>query len=88
MSVENILPFLGVCALMFSAFMTAIYLLEIITKAYFPSKDFDQASLDHVKEAPVRLWGPMAVITAVMVSVTFWSTPLFNFLETVAKGVF
>ena len=54
----------------------------------FPSKDFDEASLDHVKEAPVRLWGPMAVITAVMVSVTFWSTPLFNFLETVAKGVF
>ena len=52
------------------------------------SKDFDMESLDHVKEAPVKLWGPMAVITAVMVSVTFWSTPLFNFLETVAKGVF
>lgn len=88
MSAGNILPFLGVCALMFSAFMTAIYLLEIITKAYFPSKDFDMESLDHVKEAPVRLWGPMAVITAVMVSVIFWATPLFNLLETVAKGVF
>ena len=45
-------------------------------------------SLDHVKEAPAKLWGPMAVITAVMVSVTLWATPLFNFLETVAKGVF
>ena len=88
MSAANIIPFIGVCALMFSAFMTAIYLLEIITKAYFPKKEFDRETLDHVKEAPVKLWGPMAVITVVMVSVTFWSRPLFYLLETVAKGVF
>lgn len=88
MSADNILPFIGVCALMFSAFMTAIYLLEIITKAYFPSKDFDEKSLDHVKEAPNRLLIPMAIITAVMVSVTFWATPLFDFLSAVAKGGF
>jgi len=84
----NILPFIGVCALMFSAFMTAVYLLEIITKAYFPSKHLDMEELNHVKEAPKKLWVPMAVITAVMVSVLFWATPLFDFLETVAKGGF
>ncbi len=87
-SADNILPLIGVCALMFSAFMTAVYLLEIITKAYFPSKDFDRASLENVKEAPARLWVPMAIITVAMVSVTFWATPLFNFLGSVAKGVF
>lgn len=87
-SMTNIFPFIGVCALMFSAFMTAIYLLEIITMAYFPSKDFDMKSLDHVKEAPSRLLIPMAIITVLMVSITFWATPLFNILETVAKGGF
>lgn len=87
-SFENILPFVGVCALMFSAFMTAIYLLEIITKAYFPSTEFDTSSLEKVKEAPNRILIPMAIITVVMVSVMFWATPLFNLLENVAKGGF
>ena len=88
LSPDNILPLLGVCALMFSAFMTAVYLIEIITKAYFPSKHLDKEELSHVKEASPRLFVPMAVITAVMVSIIFWATPLFNFLETVAKGGF
>ena len=68
--------------------MTAVYLIEIITKAYFPSKHIDKEELSHVKEAAPRLFVPMAVITAVMVSIVFWATPLFNFLETVAKGGF
>lgn len=88
MSSENILPFVGVCALMFSAFMTAIYLFEIIIKAYFPTKCFDELNIEHVKEAPDRLVVPMAIITAVMVSVIFWGKPLFDFLEIVAKGGF
>lgn len=86
MSAENVLPFVGICALMFSAFMTAVYLLEIIIKAYFPSKCFDDLHLEKVKESPDRLLVPMAVISLVMVSIIFWANPLFSFLETVAKG--
>ncbi|MEG0020791.1 MAG: proton-conducting transporter membrane subunit, partial [Oscillospiraceae bacterium] len=82
------LAFLGICALMFSAFMTAIYLMEIIIKAYFPSKDFNEAALENVKEAPSAMVIPMAVITVVMVSMIFWSVPLFNFISSVAKGGF
>ena len=88
MSADNILPFIGVCALMFSAFMTAIYLFEIIIKAYFPSKCFNDLHLEEVKEAPDRLFIPMAVISAVMVSIIFWANPLFDFLGNVAKGGF
>ena len=84
----GILPLAGVGALMFSAFMTAIYLFEIVIKAYFPGKGFDESRLDHVKEAPSRLLVPMAIITAAMVSVTFLGGPLFAFLENIAKGGF
>ena len=80
--------FAGICALMFSALFTAMYLLQIVVLAYLPHKDFDYGKLIKVKEAPKTMTMPVVVITAVMVSVTFWSTPLFNFLETVAKGVF
>lgn len=88
MSIDNILPFIGVCALMFSAFMTAVYLFEIIIKAYFPSKCFNDLHLEEVKEAPARMFVPMAIISAVMVSVIFWANPLFDFLGNVAKGGF
>ncbi|MBQ5325319.1 MAG: NADH dehydrogenase [Oscillospiraceae bacterium] len=88
MSVDNILPFIGICALMFSAFMTAVYLFEIIIKAYFPSKCFNDLHLEEVKEAPARMFVPMAIISAVMVSVIFWANPLFDFLGNVAKGGF
>ncbi len=85
---NHMLPLAGVCALMFSAFMTAIYLFEIIIKAYFPTKCFDDLHLENVKEAPDRLVVPMAIITTVMVSVIFWGRPLFGFLENIAKGGF
>lgn len=88
MSVDNILPFIGVCALMFSAFMTAVYLFEIIIKAYFPSKCFNDLHLEEVEEAPPRMFVPMAVISVVMVSVIFWANPLFDFLGNIAKGGF
>ena len=88
MSAENMLPFFGICVIMFSAFMTAIYLFEIILKAYFPSKCFNDLHLEEVKDAPNRMIIPMAVISVVMVSIIFWANPLFDFLGNVAKGGF
>ena len=87
-TLKNLLPMVGVCALMFSAFMTAIYLFEIIIKAYFPTKCFNDLHLEQVKEAPDRLVIPMAIITTIMVSVIFGGKPLFAFLENIAKGGF
>lgn len=87
-NLTEFLAFCGICAIMFSALMTAIYLLEVITKAYFPSKDFDTTTIDDVKEAPSKMIIPMAAITVAMVSITFWSKPLFELLSDIAKGGF
>ena len=80
--------FAGICALMFSALFTAMYLLQIVVLAYLPHKDFDYGKLIKVKEAPKAMTMPVVVITAVMVVLSLLSSPLFSFFELIAKGGF
>lgn len=87
-SMGGIMGFLGICALMFSALFTAMYLLQIVVLAYLPHKDFDTSSLSEVKEAPRAMTVPMAVITVTMVVLSLCSKPVFEFLAIVAKGGF
>ena len=84
----NRIGFAGICALMFSALFTAMYLLQIVVLAYLPHKDFDYGKLINVKEAPKTMTMPVVVITAVMVVLSLFSSPLFSFFELVAKGGF
>ena len=82
------LGFFGVCALIFSALFTAMYLLQIVVLAWLPHKDFDYSRLDKVKEAPKAMTMPMVIITVTMVVLSLGCKPLFSFLELVAKGGF
>ena len=87
-SMGSLMGFLGICALMFSALFTAMYLLQIVVLAYLPHKDFDTSALEKVKEAPKAMTMPMAVITLTMVVLSLCSKPVFRLLEIVAKGGF
>ena len=85
-SMGTTMGFAGICALMFSALFTAMYLLQIVVLAYLPHKDFDTASIAKVKEAPKAMTTPVIVITVTMVVLSLMSSPLFTLFETVAKG--
>lgn len=87
-SMGSLMGFLGICALMFSALFTAMYLLQIVVLAYLPHKDFDTSALEKVKEASKAMTMPMAVITLTMVVLSLCSKPVFRLLEIVAKGGF
>ena len=82
----NTIGFAGICALMLSALFTAMYLLQIIVLAYLPHKDYDNAKLAKVKEAPKAMTMPMIAITVAMVVLSLFSQPLFSLFEIVAKG--
>ncbi len=84
----NRIGFVAICALMFSALFTAMYLLQIVVLAYLPHKDFEYGKLIKVKEAPKSMTMPVVVITATMVALSLFSKPLFTFFELVAKGGF
>lgn len=84
----NKIGFIGICALMFSALFTAMYLLQIVVLAYLPHRDFDYGKLTKVKEAPKAMTMPVVIITSVMVVLSLFSKPLFTLFEIVAKGGF
>ena len=84
----TLVSFVAVCALMFSAILTAMYLLEIVIKAYFPSKSFNLNSLKNVKEAPRAITYPMVVITSMLVLLSLAAKPLFDILNVIATGGF
>ena len=40
----------GIAALLISALLTAIYMLSIVVRAFFPGKDFDYAAIEGYKD--------------------------------------
>lgn len=83
-SVGGISGFLAVCALIISAFFTAIYLFQIIIAAFMPPHDF---TIDnHVKPAPKPMRITVIVLTALMICLSIGSLPLYNFISGMILG--
>lgn len=73
-------------ALIFSAFLTAIYLLTIVIRVYFPKKGFDYETIHEVSDPSWKMKLPMVVFAAVIILLGFCSVPLIEFFEKVAFG--
>lgn len=78
---------LGVCALMISAILTAIYLFSIIIKAYFPGNDFDYDSIAKVEDPNYYMKAPLIILCVVMLIFGLFSEPLLTFFRSVATGL-
>lgn len=60
------LTYIGIAVLMISALLTAGYLLPIVTRAFFPGKDFDRSNI--VKQQDTWLmWITLCLLTAAVV---------------------
>lgn len=87
-SVGGVIGFLAVSALMISALLTAMYLLQIVVLAFMPHHDFDIETLNGVKESPKEMTIPMVVITATMVLLSLFSNQLYSALQNLFLGGF
>jgi multicomponent Na+:H+ antiporter subunit D len=84
----NYLAYVGVGALLVSALLTAIYMLSIVMRAYFPGRDFDYSVLrDDIHDPDWRMWVPLFVFVVVMVVLGVHSGPLVEFFTSVANGL-
>jgi multicomponent Na+:H+ antiporter subunit D len=84
----NYLAYVGVGALLVSALLTAIYMLSIVMRAYFPGRDFDYSELrDDIHDPDWRMWVPLFVFVVVMVVLGVHSGPLVEFFTSVANGL-
>lgn len=85
---DNLLAVAGVGGLLVSALLTAIYMLSIVVRAYFPGNDFDYGKLhDDVRDPDWRMLLPLFLFVAAMVVIGVYNAPFVNFFTSVANGL-
>lgn len=79
----GILGIIGIAALLISAILTAIYMLQIILRAYYPVEDQCVEKCD----PSWRMLIPLYIFTIGIVVLGLFSSPLIEFFEKVAGGL-
>jgi len=72
---------IGIIVLLISALLTAIYMLNVCIRAYFPSPCCDLAAVDSVKEAGTCMTVPMFILAAACLVFGLFSQPLINLVS-------
>lgn len=81
----NPLAYAGVAALMVSALLTAIYMLTISVRAFFPGKDFDYSAVQDVEDPNWMMLLPLALFVIAMFVFGLHPQPVLSALERVAR---
>lgn len=78
----NLLAVVGVGVLLISALLTAIYMLSIVIRAYFPGNAFDYGTLhEEIRDPDWRMMLPFLLFVAAMVVFGVYSAPLWSFSQ-------
>lgn len=82
------LAVVGVGGLLISALLTAIYMLSIVIRAYFPGDRFDYGKLhDDIHDPDWRMLLPLFLFVGAMFVIGVHSAPLVDFFASVAGGM-
>lgn len=84
----NVLAYVGVGALLVSALLTAIYMLQVVIRAYFPEKDFNYDSLNGIHDPSYRMLLPFTVFIIVMLYFGLFPGNIVSLLTSVSNGLF
>lgn len=84
----NVLAYVGIGALLISALLTAIYMLSVVIRAFFPGKDFDYSTIEEVKDPNWIMIVPLMIFTIVVLVFGLYSTPFTELFSKVSEGLF
>ena len=76
----SVSAYLGVAALLLSAVFTALYLITIVVRAYFPAAEFRPESLKDVKEANAYMLVPLCLLAAAILLLGCFPEGIMNFI--------
>lgn len=85
---ENVLAYFGTGCLFISALLTAIYMMSIVIRAFFPGREFDPATVEGVKDPGWKMCFPLVCFALAVIAIGLCSSPLLAFLQDVAAGVY
>ncbi|MCR5273637.1 MAG: proton-conducting membrane transporter [Lachnospiraceae bacterium] len=81
MQTDTIAGYIGVGALLISSLLTAIYIMTIVVRAFFPPKEFDYATLDGITDPGWRMLLPLIIFIVGIVVLGLYSGPLLDYLN-------
>ena len=81
------LAWIGVAALIVSALLTALYLMAVVIRAYFPGKGYDPASVKEVEDPNRLMTVPLIILSAASVLLGLCASPLLAVFERIAAGL-
>lgn len=85
---QNPLAYAGIACLLVSALLTAIYMLSIVVRAFFPGRDFDDSRIQTAHDPNWKMLLPLFVFTVFIILFGVHSQPIVNFFYKVANGVY
>ncbi len=85
---KNVLSFFGAGCLLISALLTAMYMLTIVIRAYFPGEGFDYESISDVKDPNWMMIVPLVIFVAGMFIFGLHSAPFVDLFLRIAQGQF
>ena len=85
---ENPLAYVGIAGLLVSALLTAIYMMTIVMRAFFPTADFTDEQIQNVKDPGWKMCLPIVLCAVLTVLLGFFSAPLLQLFTDIATGIY
>jgi len=83
---DNPTAYAGIVCLILSALLTAIYMLSVVCRAFFPATE--ETSGEPVGDPGWQMCLPMLICAVATVLLGLFSAPLIEFFRTIAQGMF
>lgn len=89
-AVESGIPFayVGIVCLLISALLTAIYMLNVVIRAFFPKSDFQYEMIKDVKDPSWKMCLPLLICAGSVIFFGLCSESLVKFLTDVSIGIY
>lgn len=84
----NTLAYAGIGCLLVSALLTAVYMLGIVARAFYPDKAVDERALEGIKDPNWKMLLPLSIFVIFIVYFGLHSAPIVEFFGQVAAGVY
>lgn len=78
--------YLAVGVLLYSALMTAVYMLTVAVRLWFPDRGYDRASNEGITDPNWEMKLPLGIFAAVVLMFGLYSEPLMRILRVIAAG--
>ena len=85
---KNPLAYFGIACLLVSALLTAIYMMSVTMRAFFPPWGFDREAIANATDPGWKMCFPIILCAILTVLLGLFSTPLVDFFRDVAAGIY